>query len=300
MTNFIRRATLAALVSTASVIAVTAFISDPGFAAAAKKEKEPAPPTVRNAIGKLLNDAMKLIDTKDFAGGLAKVQEADKVADKTPFEEYQIAKYLGFIAINQPMPDYAAAAKAYNREIASGGAPEAEQAAMYNVGMRLNYQAMDYPAVIKDAVELQKFQPLDDTGHLILIQSYYNTNDFPNAATAAKAEIAAKTASGMKPSEDVLGLLLNSEIKAKDEVGARQALDQLAMISAKPEVWGQVMDFALGTNGITDHQLLNLYRLSLLAGTMKDTDFAAMATIDLQNGLPKEAIARSDERKQGR
>jgi tetratricopeptide (TPR) repeat protein len=292
MKNFIRRATMAALLSTASAIAVTAFIPDyPAFAAAAAAKKEPPAPAVRNAIGKTLNDAMKLIDTKDFAAALAKVQEADKTADKTPFEEYQIAKYLGFIAINQPMPDYAAAAKAYNREIASGGAPDAEKATMYNVGMRLNYQAMDFPDVIKDAAELQKLQPLDDTGYLILIQSYYNSNDFANAATTAKAEIAARTASGMKPSEDVLGLLLNSEIKTKDEAGARQALDQLAIVSAKPEIWGQVMDFALGTNGITDHQLLNLYRLSMLTGTMKDTDFAAMATIDLQNGLPKEAIA---------
>jgi tetratricopeptide (TPR) repeat protein len=291
MTKFIRRATMAALLSTASAIAVTAFIPDhAAFAAAAAAKKEPPGPTVRTAIGKTLNDAMKLIDTKDFAGALAKVQEADKTADKTPFEEYQVAKYLGFIEINQPMPDYAAAAKAYNREIASGGAPDAEKATMYNVGMRLNYQAMDFPNVIKDAAELQKLQPLDDTGYLILIQSYYNSNDFANAATTAKTEIAARTASGMKPSEDVLGLLLNSEIKTKDEAGARQALDQLAMVSAKPEIWGQVMDFALGTMGITDHQLLNLYRLSVLTGTMKDTDFAAMATIDLQNGLPKEAI----------
>jgi tetratricopeptide (TPR) repeat protein len=291
MTKFIRRATMAALFSAVSAIAVTAVV--PGhaaFAAAPKKEKDEGP-KVRTAIGKTLNDAMKLIDSKDFAGALAKVEEADKITDKTPFEEYQVAKYMGFIAINQPMPDYAAAAKAYNREIASGGAPEAEKAGMYNVAMRLNYQAMDYPDVIKDAVELQKFQPLDDTGYLVLIQSYYNSNDFANAATTAKAELAAKTAAGIKPGEDVLGLLLNAEIKAKDEAGARQALDQLAMVSAKPEVWGQVMDFALGTKGITDHQLLNLYRLSMLTGTMKDTDFAAMATIDLQNGLPKEAIS---------
>jgi tetratricopeptide (TPR) repeat protein len=189
------------------------------------------------------------------------------------------------------MPDYPAAAKAYNREVASGGAPEAEKAGMYNVAMRLNYQEMNFPEVLKDAAELQKLQPLDDTGYLVLIQSYYNTNDFPNAAETAKKEIAAKIASGMKPTEDVLGLLLNSQIKAKNEAGAREALDQLAMISTKPEVWGQEMDFVLGSQGITDHQLLNAYRLSMLAGTMKDTDFAAMATIDLQNGLPKEAIA---------
>jgi tetratricopeptide (TPR) repeat protein len=196
---------------------------------------------------------------------------------------------MGFIAINQPMPDYAAATVAYNRQIASGGAPDPEKAGMYSIAMRLNYQAMDYATVLKDAAELQKLQPLDDTGYLVVIQSYYNINDFTNAATAAKAEIAAKIAANMKPTEDVLGLLLNAQIKNKDEGGARQTLDQLATISTKPEVWGQVMDFALGTTGISDHQLLNLYRLSILTGTMKDTDYLAMATIDLQNGLPAEA-----------
>jgi tetratricopeptide (TPR) repeat protein len=162
---------------------------------------------------------------------------------------------------------------------------------MYSIAMRLNYQAMDYANVLKNAADLQKIMPLDDTGYLVVIQSYYNTNDFANAATAAKAEIAAKIASNMKPTEDVLGLLLNAQIKNKDETGARQTLDQLATISTKPEIWGQVMDFALGTMGISDHQLLNLYRLSILTGTMKDTDYLAMATIDLQNGLPAEAKA---------
>ena len=254
MTKLIRRATMAALLSAASAIAVTALL--PGHAAFAAAPKKDDTPKVRNAIGKLLNDAMKLIDTKDFAGARAKAEEADKITDKTPFEEYQIAKYMGFIAINQPMPDYAAAARAYNREVNSGGAPDADKPGMYNVAMRLNYQAMSFADVIKDGIELQKLQPLDDTGYLILIQSYYNTNDFTNAATTAKAEIAAKMAAGMKPAEDVLGLLLNAQIKSKNEAGAHEALDQLAMVSAKPEVWGQVMDFALGTNGISDHQLL--------------------------------------------
>lgn len=294
MSKFIRRATLAALFSAASALALTAIVpvhtAEAAGRAAAKKEDEG--PKVRVAVGKGLNDAMKAIDAKDFATALAKVKEVDAaIKDKSPFEEYQVAKYFGFIAINQtPMPDYAAAAVAYNREIASGGAPEAEKAGMYNVAMRLNYQTMDFADVIKDAAELQKMQPLDDTGYLVLIQSYFNTNDFANAAETSKKEIAAKVAAGGKPSEDVLGLLLNAQIKNKNEAGAREALDQLAMISAKPEVWGQVIDFTLGAQGINDHQLLNAYRLSMLTGTMKDTDYAAMATIDLQNGLPKEAI----------
>jgi tetratricopeptide (TPR) repeat protein len=297
MNKFVRRAAMAALVSAASAIAVTALMpanaavpprTGPNAKAAAAKD---AGPQSRAPVGKPLNDAMKLVDMKDFAGALAKVKEADAVMDKTPYEEYVVSKYMGFIAINQPMPDYAAATVAYNRQVASGGAPDSDKPAMYSIAARLNYQAMAFPEVIKDSVELQKLAPLDDTGYLVLIQAYYNTNDFANAATAAKAEIAAKIASNMKPTEDVLGLLLNAQIKNMDENGARQTLDQLATISAKPEVWGQVMDFALGTMGISDHQLLNLYRLSILAGTMKDTDFLAMATIDLQNGLPAEAKA---------
>jgi tetratricopeptide (TPR) repeat protein len=289
MNKFIRRAVTAALVSTASVTAVTVLM--PAYAAPAKKPdpKVPEGPKVRPVVGKPLNDAVKLVNMKDFAGALAKVNEADMVKDKLPFEEYQITKYAGFIAINQPMPDYEAATIAYNRQIASGGAPDEEKPNMYAVAMRLNYQKMDYANVIKDAAALQMLQPLDDTGYLVLVQSYYNTMDFPNAAAAAKAEVAAKVASGMKPGEDVLGLLLNAQIKSKDEAGARQTLDQLASVSKKVEVWDQVMDFVLGAQGITDHQLLNLYRLAMIVGTMKDTDYAAMATIDLQNGLPAEA-----------
>ncbi|HEX3483888.1 MAG TPA: hypothetical protein VHT51_02440 [Micropepsaceae bacterium] len=286
MNKFIRRAAMAALVSAASVTAVTALM--PAYAAAPAKKPDPKL-TVRAAVGKPLADAMKLVDMKDFAGALAKVKEADAVKEKTPYEEYMVTKYTGFIAINQPMPDYEAATEAYNRQVASGGAPDAEKPGMYAVAMRLNYQKMDYANVIKDAKELEVLQPLDDTSYLVLIQAYYNTMDFPNAATTAKAEIASKVMAGMKPGEDVLGLLLNAQIKSKDEAGARETLDQLASVSKKPEVWDQVVDFALGTKGITDHQLLNLYRLSMVVGTMKDTDYAAMATIDLQNGLPAEA-----------
>jgi len=36
---------------------------------------------------------------------------------------------------------------------------------------------------------------------------------------------------------------------------------------------------------------LNLYRLALLVGTMKDIDYKSMATIDLSSGLPAEAKA---------
>ena len=284
MNKFIRRAVTAALVSAASATVMTALM--PAYAAA--PAKKPEPPKVRRELGVPLTEALKLLTANDLDGAYVKLLVADMVPMKTPFEEYSVSEYLGAIAIKKM--DFMGATAAFNRQTASGGAPDEKKAGMYETAMKLNFQyGMDYPKVIQDATELQKLQPLDDTGYLILIQSYYNMMDFPNVAAVAKVEIAAKVAAGMKPSEDVLGLLLNAQIKSKDDAGARQTLEQFATVSKKPEVWDQVMDFALGAQGITDHQLLNLYRLAMIVGTMKDTDYAAMATIDLQNGLPAEA-----------
>ena len=289
MKTFIQRAAMAALISAATATAVTAL--DPAIAAPARgnaKDAKPAGPQVRREIGIPLQDALKAITANDLDTALAKLAVADMVPMKTPFEEFSISEYLGSVYIKKM--DYPNAAVAFNRQIASGGAPDEKKAPMFETAMKLNYQvSMDYPKVIFDATELQKLQPLDDTAYLVLIQSYYSTMDYANAATAAKGEIAAKVAAGMKPGEDVLGLLLNAQIRTKDEMGARQTLDTMATVSKKPEVWEQVMDFALGQQGMSDHQLLNLYRLAMLVGTMKDTDYAAMATIDLQNGLPQEA-----------
>jgi len=189
------------------------------------------------------------------------------------------------------MPDYDAARTAYNQQVETGAAPDAEKASMLGIAMRLNYQAKDYAGAIKDAMLLKDVGPLDDTSQLVLIQSYYNTMDYTNAVTAAKTQIASKESAGMKPTEDVLGLLLNAQIRTKDEAGARQTLDTMATVSKKPEVWDQVMTYALGQQGLGDHHLLNLYRLSLLVGTFTDMDYAAMATIDLTNQLPAEAKA---------
>jgi len=292
MKTNVRRAAMAAFMTATMATAMTALA--PADAAPARnarqQQKEPGPTQVRREVGVPLQEALKLINANDLDGAMAKLAVADMVPMKTPFEEYTIAEYMFSVYFKKM--DYQNATMAVNRQVASGGAPDEKKAAMYDTALKLNYQVgMDYPKVIQAATELQKLQPLDDTDQLVLIQTYYTTMDYANAAAAAKAQIASKQAAGMKPGEDVLGLLLNAQIRVKDEAGARQTLDTMATVSKKPEVWDQVMDYTLGQQGMSDHNLLNLYRLATLVGTMKDTDFAAMATIDLQNGLPQEAKA---------
>jgi len=309
MRSFFRRPMLAALF-VAAVTAVTVVALEPlyaqygtapaGKAAATKaaKGKQDASTTARREVGTPINDALKLVEAKNWDGAMAKVQLADAVKDKTPYEEFMVAKYLAFISVSREPQDLAAAHLAVNRQIASGGAPEPEKANMYSMGMLLNYANMDYAKVVQSAQELQKLnQPLNEQQTVVLVQSYYNTMDFQNAAKEAKAVSDAKIAAGEKPSPDVLGLLLNSQAKLMDDAGYRVTLDRLATVSTQPEVWGQIMDFALSTKDIGEHHLLNLYRLGMLVGTMRDVDYAAMASIDLTNGLPneaKEALAKGN------
>src|SRR5258708_20406750 len=97
MNKLIRRAAMAALVSAASATAVTALMpanaavpQPKGRAGAAQN----AGPQVRPPIGKPLNDAMKMVDMKDFVGALAKIKEADSAMEKTPIQDYIVREYL--------------------------------------------------------------------------------------------------------------------------------------------------------------------------------------------------------------
>jgi len=94
-------------------------------------------PTIRVDIGRALNEALQAVQAKDFVLARDKAQLADMARDKTPFEEYVVAKYLSTIALMQPMPDYAAAQAAYDRIIASGGVPDADRASVEELARKL-------------------------------------------------------------------------------------------------------------------------------------------------------------------
>jgi hypothetical protein len=295
MTRFVRCAMMAAILTSAASTAVVTALQPADAAQAAKAAPKAAPKqnnVSRREIGLPINDAVKALQAMDFATALAKIQIADKVDKKTPYEEYLVAKYLGIVALGQPMRDFPMATTAYNRMIASGGVPDAEKPMTYDLAMKLNFQAGDYAKTIQDIVELQKLQPLDEQTYEVWTQAYYQQMDYPNTIQTAKAALPQLMTPKTKAS--ILGMLLNAQAKANDP-GYRQTLDQLAMVSTQPEVWGQVMDFALSTKNITDHQLLNVFRLAMRVGTMRDVDYPAMATIDLQQGMATEGKSVLDK-----
>jgi hypothetical protein len=174
-------------------------------------------PMLREEVAVPVNEVRKLIEEKDFVGALVRLFDADMVADKTPFEEYTVTKYLGLIFVNQPMPDLEAARGAYNRQVASHGCPDEEQTSMYEVALRLNAAAMDDADAILDALDLAKLRPLDEAEVLALAAAYFRLGDFPNAAVAAKAGIDAETAASMPPDPELARIFENAEARLDEK-----------------------------------------------------------------------------------
>jgi tetratricopeptide (TPR) repeat protein len=175
--------------------------------------------SVRPQLGRLLDEAGDLMEHKhDLAGALEKVKQADALPNKTAHEDYEVAKNLGLIALRQPMPDYAAAAAAYDRQIASGGVDNVEKPAMYRMAATVHLSNKDYARTIKDIDEVKRIQPLVEDDYLIVAMSYWLSMDSAHALETTRAGIAAETAAKHNP--DNLRFFLQSlESGARPQIG---------------------------------------------------------------------------------
>lgn len=245
---------------------------------------------VRPEIGAALDQALAAVDHKDFPAAFAKVHEAGAISGQTPAEEYAVARVESYAALAEPKPDFDLAMEAYNRQVASGAAPAAEQATMYSVALRLNFAHGNYQEAARDGAALKKLQPLSDSDYPLLIQAYAKSGDADAAEREAKAAVEAAGSGGTNASGLLLSLLYNTEIAAGDASSAQQTLDRLAAVSDKPEIWRQVIASALSDQSLTDHQKLNLYRLGAIKQVLDGADFVKMGKLSLGLGFGHAAL----------
>ena len=274
------RAALAAALLCSTAGAATMVASTAAFA---KDEQR-----VSRDVGKPLQEAIDAAQKKDFATALAKIKEAQAVADKTDFDQYKINEILGFISINTD--DYATAATAYEAMADSPVLPaEAAKATLHNA-LLLASQQKHWPKVIAYAPRLDALGGMDDKSYTVVAQAYYFGNDFENAKQWAQKAVDAAKAAGHQPEEGALEIIMSADAKNNNQAGAVQTLEQLAVNFGAPENWGQLIDVALSTKGIRELDALFLYRLRFISGaTTAGEDYTDAAAIALHAGYPAEA-----------
>jgi len=224
--------------------------------------------TVSAHVGALLNEANAMAKAGNWRGAMAKVNEAEGQANKTPADTTVINQMKNFIAVSSG-----------DASIGGAAGAKAKFANDYNAGK--------YRDVIADADTLKKYNAFGPQEQLLVGQAYYKANDFAGCVRYTK------TLSG---SDTALELMARCAYEVGDEATQRVALEQLVARGGKPEHWKLLLKLGERARGLSDHNTLDINRLRLITGSMggKD-DYISLVQFALQFKMGAEAQATMEK-----
>jgi tetratricopeptide (TPR) repeat protein len=167
--------------------------------------------------------------------------------------------------------------------INSGKLSAAEQPKFTQALAGIYYRAKDYPKAITWIQRALKDNPNDGQMHELLIQTYYISGKYAEAA---------KELQGSKSnSEQSLQMLANIQLKQNDKAGYVQTLEKLAGSYPKTSYWADLLNRVSGKPGFSSALSLDVLRLRLVNGLLtKPAEYMEMSQLSLQAGNPAEAI----------
>ena len=241
---------------------------------------------VRAEIGKPLQEAQKLAAAGKNKEALAKLKETDAVGGKTPNETYLIERTRASAAA--AAGDNDAAAKAFESVINSGKLAPAEAPKFTQALAGIYYRAKDYPKAITWIQRSLKDNPNDGQMHELLIQTYYISGKYAEAAKELQNTKGA--------SEQSLQMLANIQLKQNDKAGYVQTLEKLAGAYPKTSYWADLLNRVAGKPGFSSTLSLDVLRLRLANGLLaKPGEYMEMSQLALQAGNPAEAMKIIDQ-----
>ena len=244
---------------------------------------------LREEIGKPLQQAGELLRAGKGREALAKVREADAVANKTPAEQLTIDRMKGAAA--QRAGDHPTTIQAFEAVMASGKVAGAEGA---QIAESLAFAYSQQKDWAKTSQWIQRAQQLGSTSpQLKQLQSYVQSQsgDFAAIGRDAAAAIEAAEKAGRKPDEADLLRLADAQARAGNASAQAATLEKLLINYPKREYWTATLGRLPRKANFADRLGLDVLRLRLATGNISKTeDFMEMAQLSLQAGLPAEAV----------
>src|SRR5262249_44429706 len=151
-------------------------------------------------------------------------------------------------------------AKAFEQVLASGRLPPAEQLKIVEAVAGTYYRAKEYPKAITWATRYLKDGGTSPQVHTVLIQSYYLSGDFGNAAKQLHSDIQADEKAGQRPAEDKLQFLASAYLKQNDNAGYSTTLEKLVAYYPKKEYWADLINRIQKKPGFADRLSLDVFR----------------------------------------
>ena len=274
--------------STRFLAASAAFICAASLQAQAQTPP-PAPlPTVRAEVGNPLKEAETLLIAKKPAEALAKIAEAEKIANRTPYENFIIERMRAGAALGAG--DDALAFRSLAAAAESGMLTAEESPKIHDAVARIAYRSKDYPNAILWAERTQKLPGANPDLQSLIVNSQYFSKDYAAAMKGLRAVVAEMETRGTKPPEDRLRMWAASANQLKDDKAYVVALEKLAVNYPKTEYWADLLYRVDNAPGFSEKLILDAYRLRLAAGALtKSTQYFEMASILSAAAFPAEA-----------
>jgi hypothetical protein len=247
---------------------------------------------LRPEIGKPLQQANELIKAGKGKEALAKVRDADAVANKTPAEQTTIDRMKGAAA--QRAGDNATAIQAFEAVFPKVSGAEAAQVAE---SLAFAYSANKDWA--RSGQWVQKAQAAgSNSAQLKQLQAYLQSQsgDYAAIARDAGAAVAAAEAAGKRPEEADLLRYADASQRTGNHAAQAVALEKLLVNYPKKDYWNIYLGRLPRKSGFSDRFAIDVLRLRFATGTLTKTDeYMELAQLALQAGLPSEGKAIVDK-----
>ena len=243
---------------------------------------------LRPEVGKPLQAAREHLLAKRYKEALAKVREADAARDKTPDEQTTIERMRLSAALAGGDNDQAA--RAFEALAEAKKLPQADQLRLMESLAGGYYRAKDTSRALRWAERYIKEGGTSPGMRQLVQQAQVDAGDFASVARTVQAELAADEKAGRIPPEERLQLLAYSQQKLNDTPGYVATLEKLVTHHPKESYWSDLIARVQRKPGFSDRYALDIYRLKLATGTMRDSgDYTEAAQLAVQAGYPVEA-----------
>ncbi len=243
-------------------------------------------------------DAQNLINEKKPAAAREKIQLANALADKTPFESYILTRVSLDLAISED--DATNAAKLLEKvlELNASGAwlpQEKTLPLMHSVGVA-HYRVKDYAQAAAWLERNVKAGGTSESVRDVRIRSYLLAGNAARGSELLNEEIAASEGAKKPPSEIYLKMLAQTLTGMKDTAGSTKALEKLVQYYPSKESWRNLINRLWGRSDLASRLHLDVFRLAFYVSSPEEaSDFSEYIEFAQKASYSAEALRVYDQ-----
>ena len=243
---------------------------------------------LRAEVGLPLRAAQDLMKVGKNKEALARIREAEAVANRSPYENFVIERLRGSAAA--AVGDNATAMRSFEAVLASGRLQSGEQLQLLESLASMALRAKDYARATDFSQRYFKQGGSSESMRSLQVSASYLSGDFAGVARSLQAKVDATEKSTPTIDEQTLLLLASSYQKLGDDAGYAATLERLLVHHPKKTYWVDLLSRLENRPGYSERLGLDVYRLLQLTDNLSEaTQYVEMAQLALEAGLPAEA-----------